>query len=89
MITYYDAGLPDIWGRWVQEDGGDWAQSSGTYNGLNNAIFGEAAPGSNGFPGGDMDSLMQFLASRSNPIYGRSKTVQPSAVTMNFYIRAK
>ena len=34
-------------------------------------------------------AIMDFKASRCSEVYGRSKTVQPSAVTINFYIRAK
>ena len=30
-----------------------------------------------------------FDASRSNDIYGSSETIQPSAMTVNYYIRAR
>lgn len=38
---------------------------------------------------GDATSYVRFDASRSNPIYGRSTTVQPPALTVRYYIRAK
>lgn len=88
--SYKEAGLPNIWGRFAKDAEGDWMQGSGTYNGLGNAIYSAwGGRSQTGGPGGDLDAMYIFLASRSNPIYGNSDTVQPPSTTVNYYIKAK
>ena len=86
-MTYHDSGLPNITG--VFNLGGR-ASINPIYR--NNAFGVSSWSGFSTFVGGDVGGgtlPINFNASKSNPIYGRSKTVQPSSVTMNFYIRAK
>lgn len=84
MITNFEAGLPNITGWWVSDLSG-WFPSWG---GCIDVDF--DWPGNSGYGGeGSSDSRLKINASISSPFYGRSTTVQPSSVTMNFYIRAK
>ena len=48
-----------------------------------------SAPGLNSVGQGTAKRIPKFDASFSNPIYGNSMTVQPPALTVNFFIRAK
>ena len=93
--TYQEAGLPRITGYWqgVGCQYGGWqywhftgypGAVTGAWNGMSDAVtdYGDA-----GGWGSTME--FQFDASRSNPIYGNSTTVQPSALTVNYFIRAK
>ncbi|MBO5667925.1 MAG: phage tail protein, partial [Lentisphaeria bacterium] len=82
--TVKNAGLPNILGRTntllydKNMDGAlyDPAWSSKGFN-WDNGVTSE-----NGYVG-----QMGFDASRSNPIYGSSDTVQPPALTMRFFIK--
>lgn len=73
------AGLPDIDGAFyapVPSNGGSTTgafSASGTYN---------ATPGN-----GTAGRKNSFLASDSNKIYGKSKTVQPPAIAVNIFIK--
>ena len=79
--TYVEPGLPNITaGNFFWE-----ATSDGTFEG---ALYtdGRGGWGSNG--GVDRDNqIVKFDASRSNPIYGASNTVQPPAAAVNFIIK--
>ena len=48
----------------------------------------ESKWGIDGYDGAFWD-FFYFNASRCSPVYGRSLTVQPSATTVNYFIRAK
>lgn len=76
-----EAGLPNILGSFNAQitDGLTTPSSSG-------ALY-HAGQGSNGFFGAGTGYRIQFDASRSNPIYGNSDTVQPPAITMNVFIK--
>lgn len=76
-----EAGLPNILGSFNAQitDGLTTPSSSG-------ALY-HAGQGSNGFFGAGTGYRIQFDASRSNPIYGKSDTVQPPAITMNVFIK--
>lgn len=78
--TYLDAGLPNITGEIgaaVEEDDG-FAYGAFYINGLGA-----------GSPLDGHDYRINFDASRSNPIYGRTNTVRPPSFVVNFFIRAK
>ena len=84
MITYREAGLPEIWcdfrlitqhyssygAALVTDDNGPWAFDQ--------------------YEGDSWHKVSYHIrASRCSPVYGRSATVQPASMTVNFYIRAK
>ena len=72
------AGLPNITGEFATECG-HWAWSDHP----NSAIYSDGTINNNsGSPDGTGDDLIKFNASRSNPIYGKSDTVQPPAITL-------
>lgn len=80
---YQPAGLPNIAGHFY---GG---LSNYTYYG-DGAFYRDSSVKGNTDPYGDggnrdVDSF-GFSASRSNPIYGRSSTVQPEALLLNYYV---
>lgn len=82
--TFIEAGLPNITGTFFTDDAEYVRFFTGAFyyiredknNGINNG------GNSNGGLGG-------FNASRSSSVYGKSNTVQPPAVTVRYYIRAK
>ena len=78
--TVKEAGLPNITGRVSfppepSKDGAFYKTSYGTEK------F--------SLSGGSTGNALGFDASRSNPIYGKSDTVQPPAISVNYIIRAK
>lgn len=76
--TYKEAGLPNITGSHYMDEIVKYYSIEGTF------YFYEPEPrlrsiaGSNNYSSG----YLKFDASRSNPIYGKSTTVQPPALTM-------
>ncbi|MCR4944748.1 MAG: hypothetical protein K5986_09960 [Clostridium sp.] len=81
--VYIEAGLPNITGR-LDTDGMSSTGGNGafyTYFLPNEGTLGESSYYSiDGFG---------FDASRCSSIYGKSDTVQPEALAVNFYIKAK
>lgn len=76
--TVIEAGLPNITGQvWAGWMGGNGVFKRYRYVG--------ASGDGNGHPPADSCT---FDASRSSPIYGRSTTVQPPAVTVRYFIKA-
>ena len=77
---YKEAGLPNITGGGLQF--GSVRDSPHMYGALFNNSF-------NNVRGNGIDDACgaNFDASRSNPIYGASDTVQPPAITMNVFIK--
>lgn len=78
--TYLDAGLPNITGAfgYSAEESGFFAEGAFYLLG-----HGPGAP----LDGGSYS--VGFNASLVNPIYGRSNTVRPPSLVVQFYIRAK
>ena len=76
--TVIDAGLPNITGFICA----GWLSGSGAF--ANNGYVGVSGDGTLYPP---TDSCT-FDASRCSPIYGRSSTVQPPAVTVRYFIKA-
>ena len=80
--SYVTPGLPNITGSWS----GDYltwsaAQATGAF-GVMNGIGNGVCTGQWGTP-----KALDFDASRDNPIYGASDTVQPPAAAVNFIIK--
>ena len=79
--TYHEAGLPNITGY---ADGlsidTNFPSGGALYFDEPNGVGTGSSDGGNG--------RTYFDASRSNPIYGKSTTVQPNALTMRYYIKA-
>lgn len=81
--TSKDAGLPNITGKFYHDTNAKAGlsgaftsyESTGQYNLMNDA------PTNSG--------LITFDASKSNPIYGNSNTVQPPSVCLTFIIKAE
>ena len=92
MMTFYEPGLPNIHGKFIQDGGGDWAVDASFEDGTPNAIFvliGEVS-GNTSYPGGATDTLYGFNAARSSLVYkDNCKTVQPPATTVNYFIKAR
>jgi len=84
--TYRDAGLPNITGTVRCHANGSISQ-----NGATGAFYNPYGSGKNIDTGGwnSQGAGFNFDASRANAIYGRSSTVQPSAYTVRYLIRAK
>ena len=74
---YINAGLPNITGGH-----GAW-----NYNVTEGAFYGRSDLSENIKSGGWTSTGVGFDASRSNPIYGRSDTVQPESLMMQYYIK--
>lgn len=73
---YSPAGLPDMFGTL----GDGW--SNGSYRASGPFKRFAVAGGSNSADGGNgITNMWDFLASRSNPIYGRSDTVTPANIS--------
>lgn len=77
-----EAGLPNIIGRVYSFTAGGAGQSSGAL--IQSWIESKNAPG--GSPGNNWASI-SMDASKSNSIYGGSKTVQPPAYLVHFWQR--
>ena len=87
--TVKEAGLPNILGNItakVDEKTLHWNVGSGATQGKDYGSFGDSTMDNRNLPG---YQSMQFDASKSNPIYGKSDTVQPPAISVNYIIRAK
>lgn len=76
--TVIEAGLPNITGFIC----GGWMSGNGAF--AANGYVGVSGDG-RGYPASDSCT---FNASRCSPIYGRSSTVQPPAVTVRYFIKA-
>lgn len=71
-VNYIEQGLPNITGSGCYADNnGDW--KGALYSITNGNFIGD---------GSAVGNLIGFDASRSNPIYGASETVQPPALTL-------
>lgn len=85
-VQQFAAGLPNITGSLGHQDIWLWRYPlSGSF------YFGETISNGTGVKTGWADSWSEviFDASRSNVIYGNSMTVQPSAMTVNYFIRSR
>lgn len=83
--SYIEAGLPNITGYF---DNGDDDETF--YGGALHSIYcGHRTENNEQKYGGYHNNRIDFNASWSNPIYGKSDTVQPPALAVNFYIKAK
>ncbi len=82
--TYKEAGLPNITGTFATElENRGLLKYSGAFGFSHFFGYGDEGVAEN-------ESLIYtFDASKSNAIYGKSSTVQPPAMTVRFYIRAK
>lgn len=101
--TVIEAGLPNISGRIISDDGGyPYSAFAHSYEGQNTNRFAKGCffvdsytsvsstrPYGMGSQNQDRaDGALAFEASRSNPIYGASETVQPPAFIVRYYIKA-
>ena len=75
--TKKKAGLPNITGR----------SGLGEWGGAPTGAFYTQGTIKTAFLDNDTARILYFDASRSNPIYGNSATVQPPAVTMRYIIK--
>ena len=97
-IAYRDAGLPNIEGwfianqDWIGNDrAGTFVDGKTYFDGAfyrDGPMTQSSAVHANG-SGIRFKANITFDASRSNAIYGSSETIQPSAMTVNYYIRAR
>ena len=78
--TILEAGLPNIAG----EIGGSGNQESGIVRG---AFYVNQSSGAPGVNDTNYGQKISFSATRSNPIYGNSDTVQPPAVVLYYIMR--
>ncbi len=74
-----DAGLPNITGTFWADERGDAGSMTGAFRKGNSQQ-------NQGPDGNSYGNLNQFNASWSNPIYGRSSTVQPKSVMVFYYV---
>lgn len=79
--TDVEAGLPNITGK----TGDTWVWGYETYTGA--FVKGHKCKQANGTPTDVNDTGLGFDASKSNPIYGASETVQPPAHIVTFWKR--
>jgi hypothetical protein len=81
-----EAGLPNITGTLMVDDS-MYSQPNNYYTGAftQGKPFGQWDLHSQG--GGYSSGWINFSASSSNPIYGKSTTVQPPAICLNYYIK--
>lgn len=84
--TVMEAGLPGITGQFGW-DGNNVNQLDKFAGSLFGDYISTGTPNARGSVSADGSYLVQLDASRSNPIYGNSSTVQPPAVTMRYYIK--
>lgn len=82
--TTIEAGLPNITGE--TSIASFFIPSSGIFTGKN-AFYGESGPAPAYYSSDTGGSYVKFNASRSNPIYGASDTVQPPAYCMYIWRR--
>ena len=81
IVKSVEAGLPNITGQFLSfefhknSSAKDWCKGAYTYRN-------EGTTGNLGIGGSGAAILVSYDASKSNPIYGRSETVQPPALTM-------
>ncbi len=95
-ITQKGAGLPNItgylasidtvgrWGLIANASADDYNKYSGAFAAQNNGNYTQSVSTGKGVASGDL----YFDASRSNPIYGVSNTVQPAHTTLYLWISA-
>lgn len=83
--TVIDAGLPNIIGTLNVS----W-RNNGTANGATGAFIDKPYYGADWSSGSSAVHMHKYTlnASRCSPIYGRSSTVQPPAVTVRYFIKA-
>ena len=82
--TVKEAGLPNITGSWNHSSGyGSFTNNNGAIT-----VTSEGNP-ARGTGEGWQNEHISFDASRSSSIYGKSDTVQPPAISVNYIIRAK
>ena len=79
---YVSAGLPNITGQFGVDDRGTWV-------GVNGAFYLSYLDGVCGSDGDGYGYAIGFDASRSNSMYGRSSTVQPESLMMQYYIKTE
>lgn len=79
-----EAGLPNITGE--TSIASFFVPSAGIFTGKN-AFYGESGPTPTYYSSDTGGSYVKFNASRSNPIYGASDTVQPSGYYFYFWRR--
>lgn len=77
--TVVEAGLPNITGGFDGNTDDGNSNKTGAFYALNTK--------NSGANGGEGPGVVGFDASRSNPIYGNSDTVQPPALTMRYIIK--
>ena len=77
--SFKEAGLPEITGTFGVD-----SNSHGAFSGA--FSYAGGARGASG--GSSNNSKALFEASKSNPIYGASETVQPASYTVRYYIKA-
>ena len=86
--TVIEAGLPNITAQWAVK-----SEHNGFTHILNNAAYFYDTQRQEQWAVNYSTYVnyprLGFDASRSNTIYGKSNTVQPPAVTVRYYIRAK
>ena len=81
---YIQAGLPNITGTFAMETNWNGSNFGGAfYNTLANV------PQNNAVPGGDVDEVITFDASRVSSVYGKSDTVQPESLKLQYYIKTE
>ena len=78
--TFKAAGLPNITGRFPSE-AADFSGSGAFFRGNGSYGRGDGDSGT--------DEWVEFDASRSNPIYGASTTVQPNSYTVYYIMKIK
>ena len=78
---YISAGLPNISGSLTIGDGAYWGGGSGIVSGFGGSSSEDPDRGNWG------SSTAYFSAQNSNPIYGRSSTVQPASLRVKYLIK--
>ena len=76
------AGLPNITGTLKYQYAHSVSSASGCFSDVNGGNVGAI-----GSPGATNNNGFSFSASKSNSIYGRSSTVQPPAIIVNYFIK--
>ena len=79
-MRFKEAGLPNIEGKFATDDR--------TCNSPPTGVFSLGSSANSGSDGRSSGFHIIFNASNSNPIYGRSSTVQPASYTVRYYIKA-
>lgn len=89
---YVEAGLPNITGNFSLGDATGGASRRGSLRGDGTLFNNSSTTTSEDYNGNDRhtstNAALKFDASKSNSIYGKSKTVQPPACTVNYIIKA-